>query len=317
MAELVRRTEAPETSAIRAIEGLVVKVEEPLADHSTFKIGGPGEWFVEVENEAALAALLAHVEQTGADFLILGLGSNVLFPDSGLRGVIARLTGDFKRLEIDGTRVAAGAALALAQVSRRTADAGLTGLEALSGFPSTVGGAVYMNAGCYGTEIRDVLAWASLVDPDGTCRRVTADELEPSYRRTNLVGSRTIVTGAVFELELGDAAAANRRIEELNRKRWQSLPAGVANAGSIFRNPPDDYAGRLIDECGLKGRRCGDAQISERHGNVIVNHGGARSAHVLSLMIEARAAVAGRFGVTLEPEVVLTGELAAQWARRA
>lgn len=298
---------------LAAIAGLVVCRDEPLAKHCTFQIGGAVEWYLEVEGTAALAAVLALVVEHETPFQILGLGSNILFPDAGLPGIVARLSGDFRRLEIAGTTVTAGAALSLAQVARRTAQAGLVGLEALSGFPSTVGGAVYMNAGCYGTEIRDVLASAALLDPDGTGRRVTAEELEPGYRETNLQGTSTIVTEAVFELAVGEAAAAVARIDELNRRRWQSLPSGVANAGSIFKNPPGDYAGRLVDECALKGRASGGARISPRHGNVIVNEGGAKALDVLALMLEMRRSVRERFGIELVPEVILAGRLAEIW----
>lgn len=301
------------TAALAELDGLTVLPGEVLARHSTFQIGGPAEAYVEVAREAALEALLRRVRDHELPFQILGLGSNILFPDEGVPGVVARLTGDFRRLEIDGTRVTAGAALALAQVAKRTAQAGLTGLEALSGFPSTVGGAVYMNAGCYGTEIRDVLGWASLIDPDGRRRKVTADELEPGYRHTNLQGTATIVTAARFDLRPGDSDAALARIEELNRKRWASLPSGLANAGSIFKNPPGDYAGRMIEVCGLKGARRGEAQISPKHGNVIVNHGGASADDVLGLMLDARDAVRRRFEVDLVPEVVLAGALAGRW----
>lgn len=298
---------------LSAIEGLVVRPGEPLSAHSTFQIGGPAEWYVEVETVAALERLLAVVKARETPLQTLGLGSNMLFPDEGLAGVVARLTGDFRRLEIDGGRVTAGAALSLAQVARKTAQAGLVGLEALSGFPSTVGGAVYMNAGCYGTEIKDVLTSALLIEPDGTSRRVTSEDLEPRYRETNLRGTATIVTEAVFELEDGDAEAAVARIDALNRKRWQSLPSGVANAGSIFKNPPDDYAGRLVDSCGLKGTASGGAKISAKHGNVIVNEGGATATDVLHLMLTMRRAVRESFGVELVPELVLTGHLAATW----
>jgi UDP-N-acetylmuramate dehydrogenase len=300
-------------AALAAVDGLTVQLGEELARHSTFQIGGAAEAYVEVAHEASLEGLLALVRQHRLPFQILGLGSNILFPDDGMAGVVARLGGEFRRLEIDGTRVTAGAALALAQVAKRAAQAGLAGLEALSGFPSTVGGAVYMNAGCYGTEIRDVLDWASLIDADGARRTVTADELEPGYRRTNLQGTATIVTAASFGLRTGDAAAALGRIDELNRKRRASLPSGVANAGSIFKNPPGDFAGRLIEECGLKGEERGAAQISPKHGNVIVNRGGARAADVLGLMLAAREAVRRRFAIDLVPEVVLAGSLADRW----
>jgi UDP-N-acetylmuramate dehydrogenase len=301
------------TAALAAVDGLEVRLGEGLAGHSTFQIGGPAEAFVEVAHPAALESLLRLVRGQGLPFQILGLGSNILFPDEGLAGVVARLGGEFKRLEIDGARVTAGAALPLAQVAKRTARAGLSGLEALSGFPSTVGGAVYMNAGCYGTEIRDVLRWASLIDPDGARRTVSADELEPGYRRTNLQGTATVVTAACFDLRAGDAAAALGRIDELNRRRRSSLPSGLGNAGSIFKNPPGDFAGRLIEACGLKGAQRGAAQISPKHGNVIVNHGGARALDVLQLMLDARQAVLRDSGVDLVPEIVLAGSLAVLW----
>lgn len=300
-------------SDLASIDGLTVRPGEPLAAHSTFQIGGPAQWYVEVATERALRTLLVQAEAHQTPLQILGLGSNILFPDEGLPGIVARLTGDFRRFEIDGRRVTAGAALSLAQVARKTAQAGLVGLEALSGFPSTVGGAVYMNAGCYGTEIQDVLTSARLIDPDGSSRRVTPRDLEPGYRRTNLQGSATIVTEAVFELERGDAQRATARIDELNRKRWQSLPSGVANAGSIFKNPDGDYAGRLVDECGLKGTGQGGARISPKHGNVIVNEGSAKATDVLALMLLMRRSVRDRFGVELVPELILTGELVRTW----
>ncbi|MBZ0103221.1 MAG: UDP-N-acetylenolpyruvoylglucosamine reductase, partial [Thermoanaerobaculia bacterium] len=171
------------------------------------------------------------------------------------------------------------------------------------------GGAVFMNAGCYGVEIRDVLRSARLVGRDGARRRVTTVELEPAYRSTNLKRSGEIVTRALFELAPGEPAALLARIDELNARRWQSLPSGVANAGSVFRNPPGDYAGRLIDACGLKGTRAGAAEISPRHANVIVNTGGATARDVLTLMRRMRDEVAERFGVRLVPELMLLGDL--------
>ncbi len=173
-----------------------------------------------------------------------------------------------------------------------------------------------MNAGSYGTEIRDVLEWATVVERDGRRRRLTTAELEPSYRRTALQGTGAIVTRARFALSPGDREASLARIEELNRRRWASLPAGRPNAGSVFRNPEGDYAGRLIEQCGLKGRRRGGARISPEHGNVIVNEQGASASDVLDLMILARREVGRRFGVELEPELVLTGSLAERWRRR-
>lgn len=303
--ELLRR--------LRATPGLVLKPGQPLARYTTFRIGGPAELLVTAASERALRRLL--VLLGGVPYQLLGLGSNVLIPDEGLPGVVLRLVGGFLRVRLEEAAVEAGAAVPLARLARLTAGAALSGLEALAGFPSTVGGAVYMNAGSYGTEIRDVLEWATVVESDGRRRRLTTAELEPSYRRTALQGTGTIVTRARFALAAGDREASLARIGELNRRRWASLPSGRPNAGSIFRNPEGDFAGRLIERCGLKGRRSGGARISPKHGNVIVNERAAAASDVLELMLQARRAVEQRFGIELEPELVLTGSLAERWRR--
>ena len=301
------------TSRLQAVPGLRLKPGEPLARRNTLGIGGPAELFVEVAHEEALRELLVAVGELGVPFQVLGLGSNVLIPDRGLEGVVARLAGRFLELTISGPEVEVGAALPLAQLARKTAARGLRGLEALSGFPSTVGGAVYMNAGSYGVEIKDVLVSASVMDREGRSRRLSPAELDLGYRRTNLQGSGSIVTRAVLRLVPGDPEEALARIGELNRRRWQSLPSGLPNAGSIFKNPPGGFAGRLIEECGLKGLRQEGAQISPKHANVIVNTGGATARDVLELMVRARAAVGAKHGIWLEPEVVLAGELRSIW----
>lgn len=263
--------------------------------------------------------LLDEVDRQAAPFHLLGLGSNVLFPDEGLPGVVARLSGELKRVRIRGSRVSAGAGAPLAQVARQAAQAGLAGLEALAGFPSTVGGAVFMNAGCYGVEIKDILRSARLVERGGTQgderrRRIATLDLQASYRSTDLQRSGAIVTRALFDLRPGEPRALLARMEELNAKRRASLPSGHGNAGSIFKNPiGGDSAGRLIEAAGLKGLTIGGAQISPKHANVIVNLGAAKAADVVALMRAARSAVEKRFGVRLEPEIILVGSLRASF----
>ncbi len=295
------------------VEGLEVERHAALSGYSTFRIGGPAEFLVQVHTQTALETLLSVTERLGLPFELLGLGSNVLFPDEGLPGVVARLAGDFVRFRFEGSRVTAGGGMALAKLARLAAEKGFEGLDSLAGFPSTVGGAVRMNAGSYGVEIKDVLVETVVLERDGRVRHLTPDELQPAYRRTILRDSGGVVLSATFQLQEGDAEKALGRIAELNQRRRQSLPSGRPNVGSIFRNPPGDHAGRLIEACGLKGAGCGDAQISPKHANVIVNQGKALALDVLELMLTARQAVQERFGVELVPEVELLGSLRTRW----
>jgi UDP-N-acetylmuramate dehydrogenase len=299
--------------SLAAVPGLRVRANVPLAPYTTFRIGGPARYLVEVSSQGALAGLLRTAHSHGIRAQPLGLGSNVLFPDEGLDCAAVRLTGGLRGFRVRGPLVWAGAGLPLGQLARRLAQRGLLGLEALSGFPSTVGGAVFMNAGCYGAEIKDVLLAVTVLDAAGNRRRLTVGELEPGYRSTTLQRDGGFIASALFRLRPGDGTAALARIDELNAKRWASLPSGVPNAGSIFKNPPGDFAGRLIEACGLKGRRAGGAEISQKHANVIVNRGGASARDVLDLMIEAFRAVWAENGVALVPEIVLTGSLRRRW----
>ncbi len=297
--------------------GIEVRERVPLASVTTLRIGGPADLFVRVDSEAALGQVMTVSLECGVPLHLHGHGSNVLFPDAGIRGIVCRLRGELEIVEVKGETVRAGAGVTLARLARDTAKQGLLGLETLSGFPSTVGGAVVMNAGCYGTEIRDVLTEVRVAWPGRPVEAVPAARLEPGYRTTNLQGTGAVVTGAKFRLRRGDGALALERIVELNRRRWQSLPSGKPNAGSVFRNPEDDFAGRLIEACGLKGLRLGGAEISGRHANVIVNHRQARAADVLGLMVAVHRAIRDRFGVELQPEIVLAGGLAEEFWGRA
>ena len=302
---------------LAATRDVHVREAVSLASVTTLRIGGAADLFVRVESETALTAVMTVAGECAVPLHLHGHGSNVLFPDAGVRGIVCRLRGELEQVEVDGETVRAGAGVTLARLARDTAKQGLLGLEALSGFPSTVGGAVVMNAGCYGTEIRDVLTEVRVARPGRPVEAVPVTRLMPGYRTTNLQGTGAVITRAEFQLRSGDGAAALERINELNRRRWQSLPSGKPNAGSVFRNPQDDFAGRLIEACGLKGERRGGAEISQRHANVIVNREKARAADVLDLMVAAHRAVRNRFGVELRPEIVLAGGLAEEFWDRA
>ncbi len=291
-------TLAPEDGAVR--EG------EPLSRLTTWRIGGPARFLCRVRTERGLAQVLAAAAADGLPLALLGMGSNILVADEGFPGYVIRLEGEFLEVSIDGERVRAGGGAALGGVCAAAARAHLSGLEGISGIPSSIGGAVRINAGAYGGEIFDVLETVRLVSRAGERRVVEAGRIRHGYRFTELIETREIVSGAVLKLR----PAAREEIEERTRnvaeRRRGALPS-EPNAGSVFRNPAGDSAGRLVEACGLKGRTTGGAMISPRHANVIVNTGAARAEDVLTLMRTMRDAVATKFGVTLFPEVELLG----------
>jgi UDP-N-acetylmuramate dehydrogenase len=283
-----------------------VSAGEPLARHTTLQIGGPARWYCRVRTEEGLAQVLRSARESGEPLALLGMGSNVIAADEGFPGWVIRLGGDFVRVRIEGDRVIAGGGAGLGGVCAASARAGLSGLEPISGIPSSIGGAVRINAGAYGGEIFDVLEMVRLIARDGERREASAEEIPRGYRWTKLCETGEIVAEATLRLRPASREEIEQRTRLVTDKRRGALP-GEPNAGSIFKNPPGDYAGRLVEACGLKGERRGNAAISARHANVIVNLGGARAADVLALMRLMRDSVAEKFSVTLSPEVEFLG----------
>jgi len=291
-----------------ALNGLraVVRENVPLSGRTTLRIGGPARYFVETRDAEALAALLRATRAAGLPVLALGKGSNILVPDAGFPGVVFTLAGDFLATRIEPPEVVAGGGVSLMALAALTRKAGLSGLENLSGIPSSLGGAVRINAGSYGSELFDVLVAADLVSGGGERRTAPASEIAHGYRWTALSDTDDIVTGARLRLAPKPPAEIASRMAEVTAKRKNALPT-QPNAGSIFKNPPGLFAGKLLEECGLKGRRIGGAEISPVHANVIVNVGGATAADVTSLMEEMKKAVKSRFGIELTAEIRLLG----------
>ncbi len=286
-------------------EGSIAE-DEPLAGHTTWRIGGPARFFCRVRTEEGLARLLAAATQESRPLALLGMGSNILVADDGFPGYVLRLEGDFLKVTVDGERVTAGGGAALGGVCAAAARAGLSGIEAISGIPSSIGGAVRINAGAYGGEIFDVLETVRLVSRAGERHSAAAGEIAHGYRWSKLIETREIVSQAVLRLRPAPREEIATKTRTVADKRRGALPS-EPNAGSVFKNPEGDYAGRLIEACGLKGDTAGAARISVRHANVIVNTGGARASDVLDLMKKMRDAVREKFGVTLMPEVELLG----------
>lgn len=283
-----------------------VERDAELSRLTTWRIGGPARYLCRVKTEEGLARVLGAAAEASLPLALLGMGSNILVADDGFPGCVLRLEGEFLEVRIEGERVRAGGGAALGGVCAAAARAGLSGIEAISGIPSSIGGAVRINAGAYGGQIFDVLETVSLVSRSGQRRAVAAAEIPHGYRWSGLIESREIVSQAVLHLAPSDRESIAGRTRAVSEKRRGALPS-EPNAGSVFKNPEGDFAGRLIEACGLKGERRGDALISPRHANVIVNTGHARAADVLELMRLMRDAVREKFGVTLFPEVELLG----------
>jgi len=281
---------------------LRLRPEEPLAPRTTWRIGGPARLFAEAEDVPALAGLLRWARAEGLPAIPLGKGSNVLVPDEGLDAVVFALAGDLASVSVEPPLVRAGGGASLMSLAVTARNSGLSGTEGLSGIPSSVGGAVRINAGAYGTEIFDLLEDVTLVTRAGEVRVVPAAAIPHGYRWSALCDGDDVVARATLRLAPASREEADARLADVREKRKRALPT-EPNAGSVFRNPPGDHAGRLLEACGLKGERVGGAVVSERHANVIVNAGGATAADVRALMERMRAAVRERFGVDLVPEV--------------
>ena len=286
-------------------DGTILR-DEPLSRHTTLRVGGPARRYCRVKTEEGLSAVLRAASGSGEPLALLGMGSNVVAADEGFPGWVVRLEGDFLRISISGDRLTAGGGAALGGACAAASRAGLSGLEPISGIPSSMGGAVRINAGAYGGEIFDVLESVRLVSRSGDRREAGASDIPHGYRWTQLCDTGEIVSEVTLRLRPAAPEEIAERTRVVSEKRRGALPS-EPNAGSVFKNPPGDYAGRLVEACGLKGERRGDAVISTRHANVVVNLGGARSADVVLLMRLMRDSVREKFGVTLSPEVEFLG----------
>jgi UDP-N-acetylmuramate dehydrogenase len=287
--------------------GARLLVNEPLARFTSFRIGGPAELFLTVESEEELIRALGAGHRAGVRSFCLGAGSNLLVSDRGVRGLVVRLGEGFKKIVIDGTTVRAGAAAEFGILVESVVERGLAGLEFGEGIPGTVGGGLVMNAGAFGGEIAAAVEMVHGVSAEGEPKSIARDGVGFAYRRTELPPN-FVLTSVTFQLSRGDRDKLCAKVLELRAKRAARQPRGVPNAGSIFKNPSGNFAGRLLEGAGLKGVRVGGAAFSEQHSNFIVNLGGARAEEVRTLIEMARARVREQSGVLLELEVRLVGE---------
>ena len=285
-----------------------VLMSEPMREHTTFKIGGPADVFVTPDTEQGLVATLDTCYRCDLPLTIVGNGSDLLVGDKGIRGVVVALGEGLSDITVDGTHVTAAAGALLSDVAAAAAEAGLTGMEPISGIPGSVGGACYMNAGAYGGQMDQVLVSATGLSRTGKRHTFAADRLNLGYRHSVFMDEGDMVVSATLRLTPGDPAEIAARMEELLRRRREKQPLEYPSAGSFFKRPPGHFAGALIEGCGLKGFAVGGAQVSEKHAGFVVNRGGATAQDVLRLCEAVQERVFREQGVQLEPEVRFIGE---------
>ena len=283
------------------------KPHEPMRVHTTFKIGGAADALVSVKSVDELRLVLGACRDAGIPWMILGKGSNLLISDDGIEGAVIALDGDFKSLSVEGEVITCGAAVSLSKLCTVAAEDSLSGLEFAYGIPGSVGGAVYMNAGAYGGETKDVVAEVTYLTPDGEIGTYSADELCFGYRRSVFKDNSNIILYAKYKLTPDDRELIQERMDDCMNRRRSKQPLEYPSAGSVFKRPEGAYAGTLIEQCGLKGRAVGGAQVSEKHAGFIINTGGATCRDVMDLVAEVQETVRDRTGYFLECEIIRTG----------
>ena len=288
--------------------------DELLAGHCSFRTGGPADLFLQVCTEDELVKVLELLGQSGTDVFLLGRGTNLLIGDGGYRGAVVTMCGplaadsELSQVKVDGCRIRAGAGASLLKIAMAARDAGLAGLEFAAGIPGSLGGAVMMNAGAYNGEMKQVVRSVRILDTAAGIKRYSDAEMAFGYRTSRLKKESGIVLSAEMELEPGDKQAITDKITELAQKRREKQPLEFASAGSTFKRPEGYFAGKLIQDAGLRGFSIGDAQVSEKHAGFVINRGNASAAQIRRLIEEVQRVVLEDSGVQLEREVIFLGE---------
>lgn len=299
-----------ETIANELLQAGIDKVwtNEPLANHTTWRIGGPADLLIQPKDKASLQKALQIIHRHDIPWSVIGRGSNLLVRDGGMRGAVLKVAEGLSHCEFRGEEVCVGAGYSMIRLAMETGKMGLTGMEFAGGIPGTVGGAVYMNAGAHGSDLSRILIDAEILFEDGESRVLTNEEMNFSYRTSLLQRRKGIVVEARFQLREGDRKEIAATLAANKERRRHTQPLQMPCAGSVFRNPPGDHAGRLIEAAGLKGYKIGEAQVSEKHANFIVNCGGATATDVLTLINHVRSTIQAAYGVDMHPEVLVVGE---------
>ena len=290
-----------------ALPELQVLKDEPMSRHTTFRIGGPADYFVCPDREQ-IAAVLAVAKKCGMAITVIGNGSSLLVGDKGIRGLVVEIGSAMNQIMVDKNHITAGAGALLSQVAAKAAAAELGGMEFAAGIPGSVGGAVTMNAGAYGGEMKDILRTVTVLTPEGELKTLDVSEMDLSYRHSCVPEQQYIVLEAEIELGYKPEEEIRAQMEELRNKRIEKQPLEYPSAGSTFKRPEGYFAGKLIMDAGLRGYRVGDAQVSEKHCGFVINRKNASAQEVRQLMQDVQDKVKAQFGVMLEPEVKMLGE---------
>ena len=281
---------------------------EPMSKHTTFRVGGEADCLIMIHEEQELTKLIRYLNQIEEAYFIVGNGSNLLVGDKGYRGVVLKFDGPMGEVQTKGTVILAGAGALLSKVAAQAKEHGLCGMEFAAGIPGSIGGAVVMNAGAYGGEMKQVVVSVRGLDKEGEILTMDNDTMEFGYRSSAIRNRPIIVLEVTLQLAAGDAEAIGMRMEELAAQRRSKQPLEYPSAGSTFKRPEGYFAGKLIMDAGLRGYRIGGAQVSEKHCGFVVNRGGATAADIREVIEEVQERVRDRFHVTLEPEIVFLGE---------
>ncbi len=285
-----------------------VLTDEPMKKHTTFRIGGPADYLVLPQKTEEIGEIVACCKKMNVPWYVMGNGSNLLVADQGVRGVVIQLLRNFNKIVVQQNKIFAQAGAGNALIARQALDASLTGFEFAAGIPGTIGGAVVMNAGAYGGEMKDIITEVTVLDEQGEIQIIPVDKLELGYRTSIIARKGYIVLEVCLELNNGQADEIKSRMDELKEQRVTKQPLDYPSAGSTFKRPEGYFAGKLIMDAGLRGFTVGGAQISEKHCGFVINKGNATAQDVIDLMEETKKIVMEKFGVVLEPEVKRLGQ---------
>ncbi len=285
-----------------------VRFDEPMKKHTTFKIGGNADIFCEPENVDELCGLIDFFKTKGIEYTVMGNGSNMLVSDKGIRGAVIKIGERMSDIAVEGECIIAQSGALLSKIASIAKKNSLTGFEELAGIPGSLGGAVYMNAGAYGGETAAVVEEVSFIDSSGEIKTAKTEELDFGYRHSAFTNGSDIILSAKIHLKKGNTAEIEDKMKDYSKRRSDKQPLNYPSAGSVFKRPQGYFAGKLIEDCGLKGKTIGGAQISEKHAGFIINRSDATAEDVLELIEYAQNEVMKKFGVKIEPEIRLTGE---------